>query len=252
MQNSDAEEGRNATTARKNKRRRVALTPHKQQIEQWVRQDRSDEWIANALGTTPSSVQSFRSRHDISRASKHSPYSRAGVESEAESESSVYEGVLEHGEQTGYGLWLDPAVADDPVFHRGFADVADVEVSIERDRIVLTPAPRAEEGAESGESSSADAASWLQTVLGSENFGSENVRRRSSGTGSEPDSEKGTVKWFEPAKGFGFLYRPDGSDIFVHKSQIKNGQTLAAGTEVRYEVGRNNRGLVANDVRPVS
>lgn len=255
MQNSDAQDSRNTTTARGNERRRVALTPHKQEIEQWVRQEHSDEWIANALGTTPSSVQSFRSRHDIYRASKQSSYSRSGAEAEAEPNSSVYEGVLEHGEgESGYGLWLDPVVADNPVFQRGFAGVADVEVSIERDRIVLTPAPRSEEGAESGESSStpADSASWMETVFGSENLGSENVRRRSSGAEGEPNSEKGTVKWFEPAKGFGFLYRPDGSDIFVHKSQIKNGQTLSAGEEVRYEVGRNSRGLVASDVRSVS
>lgn len=258
MQSSNAKEAHN-TTARDNKRRRVALTPHKQEIEQWVEQNRSDEWIASALGTTPSSVQSFRSRHDIFRASRRSPYNSSGADAEAdveaEPEISVFEGVLEHGKgDSGYGLWLDPAVADDPVFRRGFANIADVEVSIERDRIVLTPATRSDEGAESGESSSipADSTSWLQTVFGSENFGSENVRRRSSGTEGQPDIEKGTVKWFEPAKGFGFLYRPDGSDIFVHISQIKNGQTLSAGAEVRYEVGRNSRGLVANDVRLVN
>ena len=36
-------------------------------IRRWVEEDRSDEWIASALGTSPSSVQSFRSRHAIYR-----------------------------------------------------------------------------------------------------------------------------------------------------------------------------------------
>jgi hypothetical protein len=47
--------------------RRVALKPHASKIRQWVEEGRGDEWIAQELNTTPSSVQSFRSRNSIYR-----------------------------------------------------------------------------------------------------------------------------------------------------------------------------------------
>ena len=47
--------------------RRVALKPHASKIRRWVEDGRSDEWIAQELNTTPSSVQSFRSRNSIYR-----------------------------------------------------------------------------------------------------------------------------------------------------------------------------------------
>ncbi len=47
--------------------RRVALKPHALKIRQWVDEGRGDEWIAQELNTTPSSVQSFRSRNSIYR-----------------------------------------------------------------------------------------------------------------------------------------------------------------------------------------
>ena len=47
--------------------RRVALKPHAAKIRRWVDEGRSDEWIAQELNTTPSSVQSFRSRNSIYR-----------------------------------------------------------------------------------------------------------------------------------------------------------------------------------------
>ena len=48
-------------------RKRIALKPHMDRIREWVETGKSDEWIADALGTSASSVQSFRSRNDISR-----------------------------------------------------------------------------------------------------------------------------------------------------------------------------------------
>src|SRR5215203_5531105 len=45
--------------------RRVALKPHAARIRQWVDEGRGDDWIARELNTTPSSVQSFRSRNSI-------------------------------------------------------------------------------------------------------------------------------------------------------------------------------------------
>ena len=47
--------------------RRVALKPHASKIRQWVEEGRGDTWIAQELNTTPSSVQSFRSRNSIYR-----------------------------------------------------------------------------------------------------------------------------------------------------------------------------------------
>lgn len=242
MQQSDATELTN-TTARTNKRRRVALTTHKQQIEQWVGEGRSDAWIGSALGTTPSSVQSFRSRHDISRASKHSPYNRSGAdaeaEAEAESESSVFEGVLEHGEgESGYGLWLDPAVADDPAFQRGFSGVADVQVRVEESRIVLTAASgNGDKGA--GSASYPDTGSALKEI-----FGSANVRQA-----ADSETEEGTVKFYEADRGFGFLFRPNGHELFFHNSEVQDGTQLQKGMEVAYRLGSSKRGPVAKDVR---
>ena len=47
--------------------RRVALKPHAAKIRRWVEEGRNDDWIAQELNTTPSSVQSFRSRNSIYR-----------------------------------------------------------------------------------------------------------------------------------------------------------------------------------------
>src|ERR671910_1202362 len=47
--------------------RRVALKPHASKIRQWVDEGRGDDWISRELNTTPSSVQSFRSRNSIYR-----------------------------------------------------------------------------------------------------------------------------------------------------------------------------------------
>ena len=46
-------------------KKRIALKPHIDQIREWVNAGKADEWIADALGTSASSVQSFRSRNDI-------------------------------------------------------------------------------------------------------------------------------------------------------------------------------------------
>ena len=48
-------------------RKRIALKPHMDRIREWVETGKTDDWIADALGTSASSVQSFRSRNDIYR-----------------------------------------------------------------------------------------------------------------------------------------------------------------------------------------
>ena len=68
---------------------RVSLRKFIDDIRRWVEEDRSDEWIACALGTSPSSVQSFRSRNAIYR--RHATTSTL----HDPKEFSSYEGVLE-------------------------------------------------------------------------------------------------------------------------------------------------------------
>ena len=62
--------------------------------------------------------------------------------------------------------------------------------------------------------------------------------------------EKGTVKWFNAAKGFGFILRSTGEDVFVHYSAIQmNGyRTLEEGSEVEFEVKQGPKGLQAENV----
>ncbi len=61
----------------------------------------------------------------------------------------------------------------------------------------------------------------------------------------------GTVKWFNEAKGFGFLSQADGEDVFVHFSAIAGDgfKTLAEGEAVEFEVTRGPKGLQAANVR---
>ena len=62
--------------------------------------------------------------------------------------------------------------------------------------------------------------------------------------------EKGIVKWFNAAKGYGFIQRSNGDDVFVHFTAIQmNGyRTLDEGTEVEFEVKRGPKGLQAENV----
>ncbi len=66
---------------------------------------------------------------------------------------------------------------------------------------------------------------------------------------------KGTVKWFNADKGFGFITPDEGSaDLFVHHSEIKSDgyATLADGQAVEFEVGEGQKGPCAKNVTPVS
>ncbi|KPK39579.1 MAG: cold-shock protein [Gammaproteobacteria bacterium SG8_47] len=63
----------------------------------------------------------------------------------------------------------------------------------------------------------------------------------------------GTVKWFDDAKGFGFITPQDGSkDVFVHHSAILGGgfKSLSEGQQVSYEVQQTPKGLAACNVQP--
>ncbi len=58
------------------------------------------------------------------------------------------------------------------------------------------------------------------------------------------------VKWFDPKKGFGFIEGPDGRDVFVHYTQIRDEgfRSLKDGEEVQYELLEGDKGLQARDV----
>ena len=63
--------------------------------------------------------------------------------------------------------------------------------------------------------------------------------------------EQGTVKWFNAEKGFGFIEREDGDDVFVHFSAIEEDgfKTLDEGQNVTFDIEEGNRGLQAANVR---
>ena len=63
---------------------------------------------------------------------------------------------------------------------------------------------------------------------------------------------KGKVKWFDPQKGYGFIQKEDGQDIFVHMNDLEGGITLNEGDEVEFEVGEGPKGPKAVNVRRVS
>lgn len=106
---------------------RVSLRKFTDDVRRWVDEGRSDEWIASALGTSPSSVQSFRSRNGIYRrgvtSTLHEP-----------KEYNVYEGVLE---TEGPGVWFDPSVGEDPYWVARWRETARVELRLTPSKIVL-------------------------------------------------------------------------------------------------------------------
>ncbi len=67
---------------------------------------------------------------------------------------------------------------------------------------------------------------------------------------AQPVAERGAVKWFDAQKGFGFIERPDGSDIFVHYSDIVGSgfRTLSEGQHVEFQVSQSPKGPQAVNV----
>jgi hypothetical protein len=177
---------------------RRSLRPQLNQIRGWVRQGRTDAWIAHQLDVTVQQIQAFKREQDLEadgsdpavtdevdlraeddaaiaaeleeeakrraeeEAAKAEEEARkaeeAAAKAEAEEEedekpakrarrarggrtrrrtsSGPLEGTFDHGEE-GYGLWLDPAVQDDPVYAEHWAGHRPVEITIEEDQIVI-------------------------------------------------------------------------------------------------------------------
>jgi cold shock protein len=67
------------------------------------------------------------------------------------------------------------------------------------------------------------------------------------------DREQGTVKWFNDAKGFGFISRENGEDVFVHfrAIQTQGFKSLKEGQKVSFTVVQGQKGLQADAVQPV-
>jgi len=106
---------------------RVSLRKFIDDIQRWVEEGRTDEWIASALGTSPSSVQSFRSRNAI--------YRRGAASTLYDPKDySSYEGVLE---PEGPGIWLDPEVGNDLRWQKRWKSTERVELRLTPTRIVL-------------------------------------------------------------------------------------------------------------------
>ena len=65
--------------------------------------------------------------------------------------------------------------------------------------------------------------------------------------------EQGTVKWFNGAKGYGFISRQGGEDVFVHFKEIvgEGYRTLNEGDKVQFEVEQGPKGLQASKVQKI-
>ncbi|HWW66454.1 MAG TPA: hypothetical protein VNY83_00590 [Solirubrobacterales bacterium] len=175
---------------------RRSLKPQLNQIRAWVRQGRTDAWIAHQLEISTTELREFRSQHDLSpdaedtssevdlRDEIEAEIEAAAVEVEegeeededeageeaaeedAEDESGGrepgdsggesrprrrrrrgrrggrgrrkdLEATFDHGETDGYGLWLDPAVKENPVYAEHWAGQREVTVRIDVDQIVI-------------------------------------------------------------------------------------------------------------------
>jgi hypothetical protein len=175
---------------------RKSLRPHLNQIRAWVRQGRTDAWIAHQLEVSVRDIEQFKRMNElvgddaVSDGSSSPDYpeeidlraeddaliaaeleaaeiaaEQARSEAEARGEepeedepeeprtrrrsrrggrgrrgaargAGPLEGTFDHGEE-GYGLWLDPAVQDDPIYAEHWAGHRPVEVAVEEDRIVI-------------------------------------------------------------------------------------------------------------------
>jgi hypothetical protein len=173
---------------------RKSLRPHLNQIRTWVRQGRTDAWVAHQLEVSVKEIEQFKRQNDLLGEEESGEGSPAGdypeeIDLRAEDDALIaaeleaaeaeaqrireeadaageedadeeeetpararrsrrggrrrsarsappLEGTFDHGEE-GYGLWLDPAIQDNPVYAEHWAGHRPVEVAVEEDRIVI-------------------------------------------------------------------------------------------------------------------
>jgi hypothetical protein len=173
---------------------RKSLRPHLNQIRAWVRQGRTDAWIAHQLEVSVRDIEQFKRQNELVsddeategagtpdypeeidlRAEDDALIAAELEAAEAEAERAALgddeeeddegeaaasptrrrgrrggrgrragarntaplEGTFDHGEE-GYGLWLDPAIQDNPIYAEHWAGHRPVEVAVEEDRIVI-------------------------------------------------------------------------------------------------------------------
>jgi CspA family cold shock protein len=80
------------------------------------------------------------------------------------------------------------------------------------------------------------------------------MQQRAARNAPEERTERGAVKWFDAAKGFGFISREGGQDVFVHHSAIAAAgyRSLTEGDQVEFELIEGPKGLQASNVRKIS
>jgi hypothetical protein len=173
---------------------RKSLRPHLNQIRAWVRQGRTDAWVAHQLEVSVRDIEQFKRQNDLAgeessetvgagefpeeidlRAEDDALIAAELEAAEAEAERAMaeaaergesgedpeevgaptrrrsrrggrrrpgarntgpLEGTFDHGEE-GFGLWLDPAIQDNPIYAEHWAGHRPVEVAVEEDRIVI-------------------------------------------------------------------------------------------------------------------
>ncbi len=186
---------------------RRSLKPQLNQIRAWVRQGRTDAWIAHQLEVSASELREFRKQHDLApdaedgasdidlRDEIEAEVEAATAEEEAEEETQEeqdeqdedgedesdgeeqetagrprrrrrrgrrggrgrrkeIEATFDHGERDGYGLWLDAAVKDNPIYAEHWAGKREVTVRIDPDQIVIRRAGEPPSGGEGTDSES--------------------------------------------------------------------------------------------------
>ncbi len=184
---------------------RKSLRPHLNQIRAWVRQGRTDAWVAHQLEVTVRDIEQFKRQNELvsddetvegasgagdypeeidlraeddaliaaeleaaeaeaaqaeaERARQRAEAAESGEEVDEEAEEGAtrtrrrsrrggrgrrsgarntgpLEGTFDHGEE-GYGLWLDPAIQENPIYAEHWAGHRPVEVEVEEDRIII-------------------------------------------------------------------------------------------------------------------
>jgi CspA family cold shock protein len=87
-------------------------------------------------------------------------------------------------------------------------------------------------------------------IMWEKNGTSKQYRQSSTGGSSKVEKETGTVKWFNESKGYGFIARESGDDVFVHYSAIvgEGFRTLNEGDRVEFVITQGQKGPAASDV----